>query len=368
MGAGVIIFNTDDPNPAGVRAVTDRYAPQLTVDPVGTVGDGYVPGTKPHTIGWVALAPPGCNEAQIVAPYRGEVGVACGALTNDNTQFRVGELASLPAAISLSAAQRAVLKGGGILIADPRLVRDGQVSSVSGTAVVNRSGVLTGGVIARRTRLPAVVVDESNWQAASRVQPIGRAWILPKTAAELGWPVWIEKLDIASPTGTISPEVERAVADRLGDGYVMSVERGFQNPYRTILLILFLVTGLLVLIASLISTALSLTESQNDMATLAAVGATRHTRRGVAACQALVVAACGCVLGVAVGMVPGIAVTWPLTSRVLDQVTGLVVTQDPVVVIPWLNLVALCIGVPLLAAGLAWVAVRRHPQLTRRMV
>ena len=68
------------------------------------------------------------------------------------------------------------------------------------------------------------------------------------------------------------------------------VERGFQNPYSLVLLMLFLVTGSLVLIASLISTALSLAEAQNDMATLAAVGATRHTRRGIAASQALVVA------------------------------------------------------------------------------
>jgi putative ABC transport system permease protein len=103
------------------------------------------------------------------------------------------------------------------------------------------------------------------------------------------------------------------------------------------------------------------------MATLAAVGATRRTRRGIAGSQALVVAACGCLLGVAVGMVPGIAVAWPLTTRVLNQVTGLVVKAPPMIVIPWLPLAALCLGVPLLAGGFAWVAVRRHPRLTRRL-
>jgi putative ABC transport system permease protein len=364
------MFNTDDPNSASVRAVTDRYAPQLAVDPVGSVGDPSVAGTNPRTVGWVALASPGCTDAQIVALYEGKSGVrvgGCEPLTSDN-MFRVGELASLPAALSLSASQRAVLERGGILVTEPRLVQDGQVRSFSGIMEVNRSGATTGAAITRRAHLPAVVVNERTWAAAFRGQNHGAAWLLPTTASKLGWPVWIEKLDLTSPTGTISPEVERAVSDRLGDGYVMSVERGFQNPYRTILLILFWVTGSLVLIASLISTALSLAESQNDMATLAAVGATRHTRRGIAASQALVVAACGCVLGVAVGMVPGIAVTWPLTSRVLNQVTGLVVTQDPVIVIPWLSLVALCVGVPLLAAGLAWAAARRHPQMTRRTV
>jgi putative ABC transport system permease protein len=120
---------------------------------------------------------------------------------------------------------------------------------------------------------------------------------------------------------------------------------------------------LLVLIASLISTALSLAESQNDMATLAAVGATRHTRRGVAASQALVVAACGCLLGVGVGMVPGIASTWPLTVRMLSATRQ---TQR-VTEIPWLPLFGLVLLVPLLAAALAWLAVRRHPRMTRRL-
>ena len=47
------------------------------------------------------------------------------------------------------------------------------------------------------------------------------------------------------------------------------------------LLIAFCVAGFLVLIASLISTAPSLAESQHDTATLAAVEATRLTRRGI---------------------------------------------------------------------------------------
>jgi putative ABC transport system permease protein len=164
--------------------------------------------------------------------------------------------------------------------------------------------------------------------------------------------------NLTSPTGTISPGVESAVADRLGDGAFLQVERGFQNPFRLILLIAFLVAGLLVLIASLISTALSIAESQNDMATLAAVGATRHTRRGIAASQALLVAACGALLGVAVGMIPGIASTWPLTTR------G---SLPPTIIIPWLPLIAVCVGVPMLAAGLACIAVRRRPQMTRRL-
>ena len=367
MGTGAIILNGEDSSVRTVRTVLDRFAPQLERDPVGQLSGRD--GTTINARGWwIALVPPGCTEAAVVGIYEGKDGVAgCEPLTNDNTLLHVGGMPSLSAVIPLSIFQRAVLERGGILVTDPRVVQDGKVSAVSGTATQDRSGVPTGGAITQRTSLQAVVVDPKTWAAGFRGQGHGATWILPETAKKLGWPVRFDKLNLTSPTGTISPEEERAVADRLGDGYIVAVERGFQNPWWRFLLIAFGVTGLLVLIASLISTALSLAESQNDMATLAAVGATRHTRRGIAAGQAWVVAACGCLLGVAVGMVPGIAITWPLTSRIADQVTGRMTTQPPIIVIPWLPLVAVCAGVPLLAAGLAWVAVRRHPQMTRRI-
>ena len=365
MGSGRVVLNAEDSTDREVRTVLDRFAPQLAMDPVGHLSGRD--GTSIQVKGWwIALRPPGCTEAEIVGIYEGKDGVAgCEPLTNDNSVLHVGGLPSLVAKIPLSMSQRTVLESGGILVTDPRLVQEGRVTTVSGTATQDESGAPTGGVITQRAKLPAVVVDPQVWAAA--FEGTSGVWILPETGANLGWPVHIDTFSLTSPTGTISPEVEAAVADRLGDGYIFVVERGFQNPYWLILLIAFSVTGLLVLIASLISTALSLAESQNDMATLAAVGATRHTRRGIAASQAWVVAACGCLLGVAVGMVPGIALTWPLTARIADQVTGRMTSQPPIIVIPWLPLVAVCVAVPLLAAGLAWIAVRRHPQMTRRI-
>jgi putative ABC transport system permease protein len=376
MGTGAIVMNGEDSSERTVRGVLDRFAPQLKVDPVGYVSDRAVPATGRRRVSWVALLPPGCAGAHevAIADPNDAIG-SCGTTDNEASMLMVGGLPGLSAKLALSKPQRAVLQGGGILVTDPRLVRDGQVSSVGGTATQdNTTGVTTGHAITQRTRLPAVVVDPRIWEAAFRGQTSG-VWTQTQTARRLGWPVWVDAYNLSSPTGTISPEVEAAVADRLGDGYIVGVERGYQNPYRTVLLIAFLVAGLLVLIASLISTALSLAESQNDMATLAAVGATRHTRRGIAAGQAFVVAACGALLGVAVGMVPGIAITWPLTARTTSPLEGaqglraiaLPHQGGPVIVIPWLPLIAVCVGVPLLAAGLAWIAVRRHPQMTRRL-
>ena len=281
----------------------------------------------------------------------------CASLADVATGVRVSSLSSLSAAFHLSKSQRTVLEAGGALVTDPGLVQDGQARYVAGTSIRGRVDGFTGHAITRRTSLPVAMVDKPVRGASSQGLEPG-AWVLPGTAEKLGWPVQTDKFNLISPTGTISPEVEAAVADRLDDGYIIEVERGFQNESWRILLIAFSVAGLLVLIASLISTTLSLAESQNDMATLAAVGATRHTRRGIAASQAFVVAACGALLGVAVGTVPGIASTWPLTAR------G---SLPPTIVIPWLPLVAVCVAVPLLAGGLAWIAVRRHPQMTRRL-
>jgi len=365
MGSGAISLTGGEASQRDVRAVLNRFAPQLKVDPVGYLDSNDVSMANSGSVPWVNLVPPGCTEAQILAVLQTSKAnttasrtapTRCENLTNQTTTH-ISSLSSYPAALHLSMSQRAMLEAGGMLITDPKLVQDGQVRFVSGTATLGASEVIAGYAITQRTDIPALVVDRRVWATAFYGEPDG-AWILPDTAKKLGWPVRTQAFNLTSPTGTISPQVESAVADRLGDGAFFQVERGYQNPFRLILLIAFLVAGLLVLIASLISTALSLAESQNDMSTLAALGATRHTRRGIAASQALVVAACGAVLGVAVGMIPGIASTWPLTSR------G---SLPPTIAIPWLPLIAVCVGVPLLAAALAWIAVRRRPQMTRRL-
>lgn len=366
MGSGAISLTGGEANERDARAVLARFAPQLEVDPVGYLTSNAAIMADSGKVPWVNLVPPGCTEAQILAVLETSKDNATAASTTaptrcenlpNQTTVHVSNLSSYPAALHLSKSQRAVLEAGGMLITDPKLVADGQVRFVSGTATLGASKVISGHAITQHTSIPAVVVDWRLWTAAFNGEPDG-AWILPDTAKKLGWPVLTQALNLTSPTGTIAPQVERAVADRLADRAFFQVERGYQNPYWLFVLIAFSVTGLLVLIASLISTALSLAESQNDMATLAAVGATRHTRRGIAASQALVVATCGALLGVAVGMIPGIASTWPLTAR------G---SLPPTIAIPWLPLIAVCVGVPMLAAGLAWIAVRRRPQMTRRL-
>jgi putative ABC transport system permease protein len=119
---------------------------------------------------------------------------------------------------------------------------------------------------------------------------------------------------------------------------------------------------------TLISTALSMAEQQVDMATFAAVGATRRTRRALAASQAMVVGLVGAVLGVAMGLVPGIAISYPLTaeSGAFDPGTGGVLPPTHFLAIPWLPLGLVVVGVPLLAGLLSALAIRKAPTMTRR--
>jgi len=125
------------------------------------------------------------------------------------------------------------------------------------------------------------------------------------------------------------------------------------------------VGAFLVLVVTLISTALAMAEQQTDQGTFAAVGAPRRTRRALAASQSMVVGFLGALLGVAVGLVPGISVTYPLTTQggsdpAIGHPTG------PFLEIPWQPLLLVVVGVPLLAGALSAAAVRRAPAVTRR--
>ena len=362
-------------NEREVRSVVAHFGPQLSVDREGSVVYPQPMAASTAMVSWAAPVPADCTEAQILAAFFQQPGdiVPCQSLVSRDSNMQVAGLDRLMARFTLSTAQQAVLRAGGALTTDGALVRNGKISYVAGTAMQDRSGVTTGGKITQRTSFSAVLLSPRVGQAASESKALG-AWILTGTASRLGWPVETTSLYLASPTGMISPEEERAVADRLGNDFSLYVERGYQNESRVQLLILFAIAGLLVLVASLISTALSLAESQNDMSTLAAVGATRHTRRGVAAAQAFVVATCGCLLGVAVGMVPGIASTWPLTVRFVSAAGRSGQSGEeplrqigPLLQIPWLPLLGLVLLVPVFAGTLAWIAVRRYPQMTRRL-
>ena len=174
---------------------------------------------------------------------------------------------------------------------------------------------------------------------------------------------WTVRTEDGSPVPDVALE---RMQQSLGDQGNVQREDGFQREDRLVVGILLGVFALLILVVTLTSTALTLAEQQTDQATLAALGATRGTRRVMAAAQAFMLAAVGCVLGVAVGIVPGIAISKPLTTSGYDPLTFQSVDTPGILVIPWAALLVVGVVVPLLAAALAAAGIRRAPQVTRR--
>ena len=124
---------------------------------------------------------------------------------------------------------------------------------------------------------------------------------------------------------------------------------------------------MLLLIVTLISTALALAEQQTDMGTFAAIGATRGTRRRLAGAQAFVVGAHRRGPRDRRRARPGHRADLPADRRRAGtRRPGDGARVDPTIVIPWLPLTAVVVGVPLVAALLSAAAIRRAPALTRR--
>lgn len=164
---------------------------------------------------------------------------------------------------------------------------------------------------------------------------------------------------------TLSADQEQRVQEALqaaGAGF-LTVERGYQDRGRGLaLLLLGAVGGVLLLGGTLSAALLALSDARPDFATLMAVGAPPTVRRAVAAAYAAVIGLLGALLGAAAGFVPGVAVSFPLT-RTPAPVTGL---PSSFLDIPWLLVLYVVLGVPLLAAlGAAGLTRSRLPLTVR---
>jgi putative ABC transport system permease protein len=85
-------------------------------------------------------------------------------------------------------------------------------------------------------------------------------------------------------------------------------------------------------------------------------------RRAVASSYAVAVGVVGAVLGAAVGFIPGIAVSYPLTRNFTGQ-PGPSHYLD----IPWLEILGLVVGLPLLVALVVGLLARSRLPLVARL-
>ena len=289
--------------------------------------------------------------------------------------------------LDLTAEQTRVLASGGMVVADGKGVPErsvpignghtthaphAQIDIVDGRVSFIRYVVTwgdTGPKINDPTDFasaPAVSIPRASFARAFPNKDVG-AVMTTEAARRLAFPLEFTGISVDAPGGvTVAEEeaIRSALASTAPDSDVY-VERGFRPETARVFTIAVGIVGFIILVATLIATALSQAEGQAMSGTLAAVGATRLTRRVVAAAQAGLFALLGMALGVLVGLVPGIAVAWAsTTSNWQAHQNGV---TEPTIVVPWLQVAGPVVVVPLIAAALAWVSIRRHPTVTRRL-
>lgn len=395
-GEGIVSFWMDPVSMDAVRAAAPGFVvtENRALDTQDPMMDGEAVPADPYRVGFVNVVPPGFTAARTVqddawiaeveAGFR--AAEAAGTLDTfdpgvapcsvGGTAFEgSGQILLLPVdevvrRLGLDARQADAVRAGAVVSRElPASAAVGDTVTIArGTSEVDPQA--TGPADARvqvdqQVELPLVALPrtretEARMLGASLVLAVG-------TAATADWPTRPVSLTVRDGSGAAVPDaVAERLQEALGDEVGVSVEKGFVRDDAVVVGILLGVFAVLVLVITLTSTALTLAEQQTDQATLAALGATRGTRRLMAASAAFLLAAVGCLLGVAVGLVPGIAIARPLTSQGWDSVTGVPVGQDTVLVIPWLHLGAVGVLVPLLAGAIAWAGIRKAPQVTRR--
>ncbi len=210
---------------------------------------------------------------------------------------------------------------------------------------------------------PAVVVEVEHGTTQG---------IVPTAVAErLGVPLATRAIALPGP---ISKAREKALEKALTAAGVpeadVYVERGWTGgrDYLLMLLALAGVGALLMIGGTLTATFLALSDASPDLATLSAVGAAPRERRLVAASTALVLGGIGAVLGAAVGFVPGVTAAWVISSDYWTEGTwDGVGAAHHYLDIPWLLILGVVVGLPLLTALVVGLSARSRLPLVARI-
>ncbi|WP_433164256.1 FtsX-like permease family protein [Kribbella sp. CA-247076] len=174
--------------------------------------------------------------------------------------------------------------------------------------------------------------------------------ISPEAAAKVG-AVRVVQVEYALSRTPSGDELD-AAHRLLGRDDLLTVEQGYRSPARAFLIGIITAATVVTLLGVAISVSLSAAEGRADLATLAAIGAQPRRRRNLAAAQAWVLGQLGCVLGVGVGALYGY--------------TAHAAFGSPRFMVPWLEIGAIVLVVPLFAGLLAWLMTRsRLPMVSR---
>jgi putative ABC transport system permease protein len=341
-GMGSVTAYSDDDKPVDwtpLRAAAERELPDATVVEVRGLLEGNGVDTPSY---WLEIST--SHSRRLLESY----GSSWGSST-----LVSGSVADLPVGMPADYQARAakMLADGGIVA-----FTDQGVTDQEARLTLHRSEPDSVEDTVTRADVPALLVPVA--RGTGREQAI----LSPAAAKKVGAPVGVAGLAV---TGTMTPDQQQAADEALRAASANAsiyVERGYQADDETVIaqLVLAALGGVLMLGGTLTATFLALSDARPDLATLAAVGASPRRRRSIAASYALVIGLVGAVLGAAVGFIPGIAVTYPLTRGYSDVAAHYL---D----VPWLMILGLVVGLPLLTAAIVGLCARSRLPLVARL-
>ena len=254
----------------------------------------------------------------------------------------VGEPTARFVAGPLAADAAAALAAGKAVVTDPCLVSGGAVR-----VDVQRPGPASADPSEQLADVPAVVLQRPGWSGLP-------ATVLPVAAARrLG--LLPQTYQVVLPTSRMPTAGEEdRFRTALGPlGTMLQVERGYGAPYLPGFVALMGGAGLVTLAGVAISVTLSAAEGRADLATLAAIGAPPRRRRGLAMVQAALVAGLGVGLGLLLGAAVGVTILSGLDGYPL--------------VVPWLPVLVIGLGVPVLGVLATGALTRSRLPMVRRL-
>jgi putative ABC transport system permease protein len=198
--------------------------------------------------------------------------------------------------------------------------------------------------------------------------------VYPRSVADaLGLKVFNDGLVASTTRQPSAREQEQAQAgiDDVSRYTWLGVESGPPHQSPIGLLALVIAAGAVTLGGTFTVVGLAAAEGRADVSTLAAVGAGPGVRRRLAAAQAAVITLLGAALGLCTGLLAGWALVRlhgpSVDTPVEDLWSGTVVSyRNWPFAVSWLEVLALTVGVPLLAIALAFVTTRSRLPLVRR--
>jgi putative ABC transport system permease protein len=153
---------------------------------------------------------------------------------------------------------------------------------------------------------------------------------------------------LPGPLDAATADLARSLARNAGEAFI-EVEEGYVSSYRAAIVAATVGGALAGLVLVAIAVALASAEARADARTLVAVGASRRTRRTLAAGRAALLSGVAGLLAVPVGLVPAAA----LLTRL--RYSGVALT------LPWLPMLVIVVVVPVVAMLGAALAASREP-------